>query len=163
MRVLSARAKGKVISAEPVSRLHMLFGSHYEPNRCLFAHSLRSQPLWHQPRLDLATTEWPHFTWQGERLATLVRACKLQCKGDCWYVAGVVMRIPRRAAVLGCAALQNILASSAIRVKTLMSGRWRSTLAAAPGVDALMASNPRSEGYGGALLLDATGILPVRR
>tara|TARA_R110000822_G_scaffold49716_19_gene130376 strand:- start:11081 stop:12202 length:1122 start_codon:yes stop_codon:yes gene_type:complete len=103
--------------------------------------------IWQQP-------EWPHFTWQAERLATLVRACT-QVQGRLLGMAGVVDADTEARSSLD-ALLQNILASSAIEGETLNVGSVRSSLARRLGLSADGKPNPRSEGYA-ELLLDATG------
>lgn len=103
--------------------------------------------IWQQP-------EWPHFTWQAERLAPLVRACT-QAQGRLLGMAGVVDADTEARSSLD-ALLQNILASSAIEGETLNVGSVRSSLARRLGLSADGRPNPRSEGYA-ELLLDATG------
>ncbi|MFO7706298.1 MAG: Fic family protein [Halopseudomonas sp.] len=103
--------------------------------------------IWQQP-------EWPHFTWQTERLAVLLRACS-QAQGRLLGMAGVVDTDTGARSSLD-ALLQNILASSAIEGETLNVGSVRSSLARRLGLSADGRPNPRSEGYA-ELLLDATG------
>ncbi|MFN3580782.1 MAG: DUF4172 domain-containing protein, partial [Pseudomonas sp.] len=102
--------------------------------------------IWQQP-------EWPHFTWQAERLAPLVRACT-QVQGRLLGMADVVDADTEARSSLD-ALLQNILASSAIEGETLNVESVRSSLARRLGLSADGRPNPRSEGYA-ELLLDAT-------
>lgn len=103
--------------------------------------------IWQQP-------EWPHFSWQIERLAPLLRACT-QAQGRLLGMAGVVDADTEARSNLD-ALMQNILSSSAIEGETLNVGSVRSSLARRLGLKADGRPNARSEGYA-ELLLDATG------
>lgn len=104
--------------------------------------------IWQQP-------DWPHFCWQADQLAPLLRSCA-QAQGRLLGMAG--------AANLEFAAqneldslLQNILTSSAIEGDVLNAGAVRSSLARRLGIaDADNARvSRRSEGFA-ELMLDAT-------
>ncbi|PZP26130.1 Fic family protein [Pseudomonas kuykendallii] len=104
--------------------------------------------IWQQP-------DWPHFRWQAERLAPLLRECA-QTQGRLLGMAGAT------ASSLGAeneldVLLQNIVTSSAIEGEQLNVGSVRSSLARRLGLEADRDGrvSPRSEGLA-ELMLDAT-------
>ncbi len=76
--------------------------------------------IWQQPN-------WPHFSWQAEALAPLLRACG-QAQGRLLGMLGAVGRDTEVQSSLD-AMLQNIVTSSAIEVSSSMLARcahlWR--------------------------------------
>lgn len=105
--------------------------------------------IWQQP-------DWPHFRWQAERLAPLLRQCT-QAQGRLLGMAGAVGSEFSAHSELD-ALLQNILTSSAIEGEQLNVGSVRSSLARRLGLAAEDDSrvSARSEGLA-ELMLDATG------
>lgn len=104
------------------------------------------QWIWQQP-------EWPHFEWQADRLAALLRACA-QAQGRLLGMAGAVDADAEAQDSLD-ALLQNIVTSSAIEGEQLNVGSVRSSLARRLGLAAEGKPSPRSEGLA-ELQLDAT-------
>ncbi|WKN21117.1 Fic family protein [Azotobacter vinelandii] len=107
-----------------------------------------SRWIWQQP-------DWPHFRWQAERLAPLLRDCA-QAQGRLLGMAGAAGDESGAQSELD-ALLQNIVTSSAIEGERLDVGSVRSSLARRLGLEADGASrvSPRSEGLA-ELMLDAT-------
>lgn len=104
--------------------------------------------IWQQP-------DWPHFHWQPERLAPLLRECA-QAQGTLLGMLGSVTRAQRTENELD-ALLQNILTSSAIENEQLNVGSVRSSLARRLGLEKLQEGpvSRRSEGLAD-LMIDAT-------
>ena len=104
--------------------------------------------IWQQP-------DWPHFRWQAERLAPLLRDCA-QAQGRLLGMAGAVGGEFSAQSELD-ALLQNIVTSSAIEGEQLNVGSGRSSLARRLGLEADGDSrvSARSEGLA-ELMLDAT-------
>ncbi|MNO98353.1 Adenosine monophosphate-protein transferase SoFic [compost metagenome] len=102
--------------------------------------------IWQQP-------DWPHFHWQAERLAPLLRACA-QAQGRLLGMAGAAGADAEAQSSLD-AQLQNIVTSSAIEGEQLNVGSVRSSLARRLGLAAEGRPSPRSEGLA-ELQLDAT-------
>ena len=102
--------------------------------------------IWQQP-------DWPHFTWQAEPLAPLLRACTL-AQGRLLGMLGAVESDTEAQSSLD-AMLQNIVTSSAIEGEQLNVGSVRSSLARRLGVSEEGRTTARSEGLA-ELLLDAT-------
>lgn len=102
--------------------------------------------IWQQPN-------WPHFAWQADRLAPLVRQCTL-LQGQLLGMTGVVSRDTEAQTALD-ALLQNIITSSAIEGERLNVGSLRSSLARRLGLADSGRPNPRSEGLA-VLSLDST-------
>lgn len=102
--------------------------------------------IWQQP-------EWPHFSWQVDPLAPLLRACT-QAQGRLLGMLGAVGSDTEAQSSLD-AMLQNIITSSAIEGEQLNVGSVRSSLARRLGVSAEDRTTARSEGLA-ELLLDAT-------
>ena len=102
--------------------------------------------IWQRP-------DWPHFHWQADRLAPLLRACA-QAQGRLLGVAGAVGGDAEAQNSLD-ALLQNIVTSSAIEGEQLNVGSVRSSLARRLGLAAEGRPSPRSEGLA-ELQLDAT-------
>lgn len=100
-------------------------------------------------------TDWPHFRWQVERLAPLLRDCA-QTQGRLLGMAGAAGDEFGAQGELD-ALLQNIVTSSAIEGEQLNVGSVRSSLARRLGLETDGASrvSPRSEGLA-ELMLDAT-------
>ncbi|WP_349571648.1 Fic family protein [Azotobacter salinestris] len=100
-------------------------------------------------------TDWPHFRWQAERLAPLLRDCA-QAQGRLLGMAGAAGDELGAQSELD-ALLQNIVTSSAIEGEQLDVGSVRSSLARRLGLETDGASrvSPRSEGLA-ELMLDAT-------
>lgn len=107
-----------------------------------------SRWIWQQP-------DWPHFRWQAERLAPLLRDCA-QAQGRLLGMAGAAGDEFGAQGELD-ALLQNIVTSSAIEGEQLDVGSVRSSLARRLGLETDGASrvSPRSEGLA-ELMLDAT-------
>ncbi|TKD29889.1 Fic family protein [Azotobacter chroococcum] len=107
-----------------------------------------SRWIWQQP-------DWPHFRWQAERLAPLLRDCA-QAQGRLLGMAGAAGDAFGAQGELD-ALLQNIVTSSAIEGEQLNVGSVRSSLARRLGLETDGASrvSPRSEGLA-ELMLDAT-------
>jgi Fic family protein len=104
--------------------------------------------IWQQP-------DWPHFRWQAETLAPLLRDCQLaqgRLSGMAGAVAGEVQARDELDTLL-----QNIVTSSAIEGEQLNVASVRSSLARRLGVPAASEgpATPRSEGLA-ELMLDAT-------
>lgn len=104
--------------------------------------------IWQQP-------DWPHFRWQAETLAPLLRDCQL-AQGRLLGMAGAVAGDTRAQDELDTL-LQNIVTSSAIEGEQLNAASVRSSLARRLGVPTASQgpSTPRSEGLA-ELMLDAT-------
>lgn len=102
--------------------------------------------IWQQP-------DWPHFNWQAEPLAPLLRACT-QTQGRLLGMLGAVGKDTEAQSSLD-ALLQNIVTSSAIEGEQLNVGSVRSSLARRLGINEEGRTTARSEGLA-ELLLDAT-------
>jgi Fic family protein len=102
--------------------------------------------IWQQPN-------WPHFSWQAEPLAPLLRACA-QAQGRLLGMLGAVGSDTEAQSSLD-AMLQNIVTSSAIEGEQLNVGSVRSSLARRLGLNEEGRTTSRSEGLA-ELLLDAT-------
>jgi Fic family protein len=104
--------------------------------------------IWQQP-------DWPHFHWQGETLAPLLRACQ-QAQGRLLGMASAIAGDAQADGELDTL-LQNIITSSAIEGERLNVASVRSSLARRLGVtgDEGAPTTPRSEGLA-ELTLDAT-------
>jgi Fic family protein len=102
--------------------------------------------IWQQPN-------WPHFSWQAEALAPLLRACS-QAQGRLLGMLGAVGSDTEVQSSLD-AMLQNIVTSSAIEGEQLNVGSVRSSLARRLGLSEEGRITSRSEGLA-ELLLDAT-------
>lgn len=102
--------------------------------------------IWQQP-------DWPHFGWQTEALAPLLRACG-QAQGRLLGMLGAVGSDTEAQSSLD-ALLQNIVTSSAIEGEQLNVGSVRSSLARRLGLNEEGHTTSRSEGLA-ELLLDAT-------
>lgn len=102
--------------------------------------------IWQQPN-------WPHFTWQAEPLAPLLRAC-VHAQGRLLGMLGAVGGDAEVQSSLD-AMLQNIITSSAIEGEQLNTGSVRSSLARRLGLNEGGRTTPRSEGLA-ELLIDAT-------
>jgi len=104
--------------------------------------------IWQQP-------DWPHFHWQPERLAPLLRECA-QAQGTLLGMLCSVTRAQSTENELD-ALLQNILSSSAIENEQLNVGSVRSSLARRLGLEKLQEDpvSRRSEGLAD-LMIDAT-------
>ncbi|UUY07347.1 Fic family protein [Pseudomonas sp. J452] len=102
--------------------------------------------IWQHP-------DWPHFSWQAERLAPLLRDCA-QAQGRLLGMAGAV-DVEASAHNSLDSLLQNIVTSSAIEGELLNVGSVRSSLARRLGLAEDGRVTPRSEGLA-ELLLDAT-------
>lgn len=98
-------------------------------------------------------TDWPHFNWQAEALAPLLRACG-QAQGRLLGMLGAVGSDTEVQSSLD-AMLQNIVTSSAIEGEQLNVGSVRSSLARRLGLNEEGRTTSRSEGLA-ELLLDAT-------
>ena len=109
---------------------------------------LMNDPLWiwQQPN-------WPHFSWQAEALAPLLRSCS-QAQGRLLGMLGAVGSDTEVQSSLD-AMLQNIVTSSAIEGEQLNVGSVRSSLARRLGLNEEGRTTSRSEGLA-ELLLDAT-------
>nr|WP_298115085.1 Fic family protein [uncultured Pseudomonas sp.] len=102
--------------------------------------------IWQQPN-------WPHFTWQAESLAPMLRSCT-QAQGRLLGMLGAVGSDTEAQSSLD-ALLQNIVTSSAIEGEELNVGSVRSSLARRLGINEEGRISARSEGLA-ELLLDAT-------
>ena len=104
--------------------------------------------IWQQP-------DWPHFHWQAETLAPLLRACQ-QAQGRLLGMAGAIAGDAQAEGELDTL-LQNIITSSAIEGERLNVASVRSSLARRLGVagEEGAPATPRSEGLA-ELMLDAT-------
>lgn len=102
--------------------------------------------IWQQP-------DWPHFNWQAEPLAPLLRACT-QTQGRLLGMLGAVGKDTEAQSSLD-ALLQNIVTSSAIEGEQLNVASVRSSLARRLGINEEGRTTARSEGLA-ELLLDAT-------
>ena len=102
--------------------------------------------IWQQPN-------WPHFSWQADALAPLLRACS-QAQGRLLGMLGAVSSDTEAQSSLD-AMLQNIVTSSAIEGEQLNVGSVRSSLARRLGLSEEGRTTSRSEGLA-ELLLDAT-------
>ncbi len=103
--------------------------------------------IWQNP-------EWPHFTWQAEQLAPLLRTC-IHAQGRLLGMLGAVGSDVEVQSSLD-AMLQNIVTSSAIEGEQLNVGSVRSSLARRLGMVEDGRATPRSEGLA-QLMIDATG------
>lgn len=97
--------------------------------------------------------EWPHFTWQADTLAPLLRACGLE-QGKLLGMSRAVGSSVEAQTSLD-AMLQNILTSSAIEGEQLNVASVRSSLARRLGLEQGGQGTARSEGLA-ELMLDAT-------
>jgi len=102
--------------------------------------------VWQQPN-------WPHFNWQADALAPLLRTCS-QAQGRLLGMLGAVGSDTEVQSSLD-AMLQNIVTSSAIEGEQLDVGSVRSSLARRLGLNEEGRITLRSEGLA-ELLLDAT-------
>lgn len=102
--------------------------------------------IWQQPN-------WPHFSWQADALAPLLRACS-KAQGRLLGMLGGVGSDTEVQNSLD-ALLQNIVTSSAIEGEQLNVGSVRSSLARRLGLNEEGRTTPRSEGLA-ELMLDAT-------
>ncbi|MDD0973392.1 Fic family protein [Pseudomonas fontis] len=102
--------------------------------------------IWQHPN-------WPHFTWQAERLAPLLRACT-QLQGRLQGIASAVDRDAETRNSLDTL-LQNIVTSSAIEGEQLNVSSVRSSLARRLGLVENARTTARSEALA-ELLFDAT-------
>jgi len=102
--------------------------------------------IWQQPN-------WPHFSWQADPLAPLLRAC-IQAQGRLLGMLGAVGSETEAQSSLD-ALLQNIVTSSAIEGEKLNISSVRSSLARRLGLNEDSRTTARSEGLA-ELLLDAT-------
>lgn len=104
--------------------------------------------IWQQP-------DWPHFQWQSERLAPLLREC-VQAQGRLLGMSGSAGGELSAQSELDTL-LQNIVTSSAIEGEQLNVGSVRSSLARRLGMEQIDGNHvsKRSEGLA-ELMLDAT-------
>jgi Fic family protein len=102
--------------------------------------------IWQQPN-------WPHFSWQADALAPLLRTCS-QAQGRLLGMLGAVGSDAEIQSSMD-ALLQNIVTSSAIEGEQLNAGSVRSSLARRLGLNEEGRTTPRSEGLA-ELTLDAT-------
>lgn len=102
--------------------------------------------IWQQP-------DWPHFTWQADRLAPLLRGCS-QAQGRLLGMIGAA-GVDASAQTELDTLLQNIITSSAIEGEQLNAGSVRSSLARRLGLTGDQRVSQRSEGLA-ELMLDAT-------
>ncbi|WP_024644698.1 Fic family protein [Pseudomonas syringae] len=102
--------------------------------------------IWQQP-------DWPHFRWDGERLAALLRECT-KAQGRLLGMSSTVGGDAEARDALDTL-LQNIVTSSAIEGEQLNIGSVRSSLARRLGLVDNGKTGPRSEGLA-ELMLDAT-------
>ncbi|MBF8723446.1 Fic family protein [Pseudomonas guariconensis] len=107
-----------------------------------------NDPLWIWQRPD-----WPHFSWQAEALAPLLRACA-QVQGRLLGMLDAVGGATEVQSSLDTM-LQNIVTSSAIEGEQLNVGSVRSSLARRLGLNEEGRTTSRSEGLA-ELLFDAT-------
>ena len=97
--------------------------------------------------------DWPHFRWQADSLALLLRQCA-QAQGQLLGMLGAAGADASAQTELD-ALLQNIITSSAIEGEQLNVGSVRSSLAKRLGLALEQRVSPRSEGLA-ELMLDAT-------
>jgi len=97
--------------------------------------------------------DWPHFRWQADLLAVLLRQCA-QAQGQLLGMLGAAGADASAQTELD-ALLQNIITSSAIEGEQLNVGSVRSSLAKRLGLELDHRVSPRSEGLA-ELMLDAT-------
>ena len=97
--------------------------------------------------------DWPHFRWQADSLAVLLRQCA-QAQGQLLGMLGAAGADASAQTELD-ALLQNIITSSAIEGEQLNVGSVRSSLAKRLGLELDHRVSPRSEGLA-ELMLDAT-------
>jgi len=97
--------------------------------------------------------DWPHFRWQADSLAVLLRQCA-QAQGQLLGMLGAAGADASAQTELD-ALLQNIITSSAIEGEQLNVGSVRSSLAKRLGLALDQRVSPRSEGLA-ELMLDAT-------
>ncbi|WP_028696709.1 Fic family protein [Pseudomonas cremoricolorata] len=97
--------------------------------------------------------DWPHFTWQTDALAGLMRQC-VDAQGRLLGRLSAVNGLTDRRAVLDTL-LRNIVTSSAIEGEQLNVESVRSSLARRLGVEESGPTSPRSEGLA-ELMFDAT-------
>lgn len=135
-----------------MSRIAGIIGSPHEPNR-LANRLTDEQPFMSEPFWIWQQPNWPHFTWQAETLAPLLRACG-QAQGRLLGMLGAVGSDTEVQSSLD-AMLQNIVTSSAIEGEQLNVGSVRSSLARRLGLSEEGRTTSRSEGLA-ELLLDAT-------
>ncbi|RMO88914.1 Cell division protein Fic [Pseudomonas syringae pv. philadelphi] len=102
--------------------------------------------IWQQP-------DWPHFSWDSEHLAPLLRECA-KAQGRLLGMSGAVGGDAEVQEGLDTL-LQNIVTSSAIEGELLNVGSVRSSLARRLGLVDNGKTGPRSEGLA-ELMLDAT-------
>ncbi|CAM3068702.1 Fic family protein [Pseudomonas plecoglossicida] len=102
--------------------------------------------IWQQP-------DWPHFRWQQDQLAPLLRSC-VQAQGRLLGRMGAVDELSECENRLDTL-LQNIITSSAIEGEQLNASSVRSSLARRLGMHEQGATTARSEGLA-ELMLDAT-------
>ncbi|QTS85224.1 Fic family protein [Ectopseudomonas khazarica] len=102
--------------------------------------------IWQQP-------DWPHFNWEADSLAPLLRACT-QAQGRLLGMLGAVGSDTEAQSSLDVL-LQNIVTSSAIEGEQLNVSSVRSSLAKRLGISEEGRVSARSEGLA-ELLLDAT-------
>ncbi|WP_455927821.1 Fic family protein [Pseudomonas capeferrum] len=102
--------------------------------------------IWQQPN-------WPHFSWQADPLAPVLRAC-IQAQGRLLGMLGAVGSETEAQSRLD-ALLQNIVTSSAIEGEKLNISSVRSSLARRLGLNEDSRTTARSEGLA-ELILDAT-------
>jgi Fic family protein len=102
--------------------------------------------IWQHP-------DWPHFRWQADRLALLLRQCS-QAQGQLLGMVGAAGADASAQTALDTL-LQNIITSSAIEGEQLNVGSVRSSLARRLGLESDQRVSPRSEGLA-ELMLDAT-------
>jgi len=107
------------------------------------------------PRWIWQQSDWPHFKWQAETLAPLLRACQ-QAQGRLLGMVGAIAGDAQAQGELDTL-LQNIITSSAIEGEQLNVASVRSSLARRLGMPAEGGARitPRSEGMA-ELMLDAT-------
>lgn len=94
--------------------------------------------IWQQP-------DWPHFSWQAETLAPLLRACG-QTQGRLMGMLGAVGSGTEVQSSLD-PKLQNIVTSSAIEGEQLNVGSVRSSLARRPGLNEEGPTPPAPEAW----------------
>lgn len=137
-----------------MSRLNLLFGSPDEPNRAIIRLMYKTGITMTEPLNWIwQHSDWPHFRWQTERLASLLRCCS-QAQGQLLGMLGAAGADASALTALD-ALLQNIITSSAIEGEQLNVGSVRSSLAKRLGLEADQRVSPRSEGLA-ELMLDAT-------
>jgi len=107
-----------------------------------------NSPLWIWQQSD-----WPHFQWQSDALAPLLRSC-VEMQGRLLGKIGSIDALSECENILDTL-LQNIVTSSAIEGEQLNVGSVRSSLARRLGIHEQGATTARSEGLA-ELMLDAT-------